>query len=70
MHVLEDPPPDWTGETGYLNADILSRCLPAGSQRFQYFTCGPKPMLEAVEDALVGIGTPADRIHTERFDWV
>jgi ferredoxin-NADP reductase len=41
-----------------------------GYQRFQFFACGPNPMLDAVETALVQIGTPADRIHTERFDWV
>jgi predicted ferric reductase len=70
VHALEDPPPHWTAETGYLNADILARHLPAGFQRFQFFACGPNAMLDAVETALVQIGTPADRIHTERFDWV
>jgi predicted ferric reductase len=70
VHVLEEPPPGWTAETGYLNVDILSLHLPAGHHRFQFFACGPNPMLEAVETALVQIGTPADRIHTERFDWV
>jgi predicted ferric reductase len=70
VHVLEEPPPDWTAETGYLDADILTRHLPGGYQRFQFFACGPNPMLDAVETALVEIGTPADRIHTERFDWV
>jgi predicted ferric reductase len=70
VHVLEHPPPDWTGEQGYLDAQILARHLPAGLRRFQFFACGPTPMLSAVERALVGIGAPADRIHTERFDWV
>ena len=70
VHVLEKPPPQWTGEVGYLDADILARHLPAGYRRFQFFACGPNPMLDAVEAALVQIGTPADRIHTERFDWV
>jgi predicted ferric reductase len=70
VHVLEEPPPDWTAEKGYLDADILARHLPVGYQRFQFFACGPNPMLDAVETALVRIGTPADRIHTERFDWV
>jgi predicted ferric reductase len=70
VHVLEEPPPDWTGETGYVDADILARHLPPGFRRFQYFACGPTPMLAAVEASLVSIGTPADRIHTERFDWV
>jgi predicted ferric reductase len=70
VHALEEPPPDWAGETGYLNADILTRHIPAGFRRFQFFACGPNPMLDAVEAALVEIGAPADRIHTERFDWV
>ena len=70
VHTLEEPPPDWTAETGYLDADILARHLPVGYRRFQFFACGPNAMLDAVETALVQIGTPADRIHTERFDWV
>jgi ferredoxin-NADP reductase len=70
VHVLEEPPPEWTAETGYLDADILARHLPVGYRRFQFFACGPNAMLDAVETALVQIGTPADRIHTERFDWV
>ena len=32
--------------------------------------CGLTPMLAPVETALVRIGVPADRILTERFDWV
>jgi predicted ferric reductase len=70
VHVLEEPPPDWAGETGYLDADILVRHLPTGFRRFQFFACGPTPMLAAVETALIEVGVPADRIHTERFDWV
>ncbi len=70
VHVLEEAPPEWTGETGSLDADILARHLPPGFRRFQFFACGPAPMLAAVESALVGLGAPPDRIHTERFDWV
>ena len=70
VHVVEEPPPGWTGETGYVTADVLARHLPASFRRFQFFACGPNAMLDAVEEALVRIGTPADRIHTERFDWV
>jgi predicted ferric reductase len=70
VHILEEPPPDWTGESGYLDADILARHLPRGFRRFQFFACGPTPMLAAVQTALASIGAPAERIHTERFDWV
>jgi ferredoxin-NADP reductase len=68
VHVLEHPPADWEGETGYLTADVLERHLPPGYRRFEYFICGPDPMMDAAEHALVELGVPAERVHTERFD--
>ncbi|HEY0555097.1 MAG TPA: 2Fe-2S iron-sulfur cluster-binding protein [Thermoanaerobaculia bacterium] len=38
---------------------------PAGAAAF--FICGPGPMMDAAEAALLGRGVPADRIHIERF---
>jgi predicted ferric reductase len=70
VHVLERPPANWTGETGYVTAELLSRHVPAGYRRFQYFICGPAPMMDAAEAALLEIGVRAERIHTERFDMV
>ena len=70
VHVLERPPDEWDGETGYLTAEILSRHLPPGHRRFQYFICGPDPMMDAAEAALIGLGVPAERVHTERFTMV
>ena len=68
VHVLSEPPDGWEGETGYLTADILARHLSDGYRRFQYFICGPDPMMDAAEAALVELGVPAERVHTERFD--
>ena len=31
VHVLEQPPPDWGGEIGYLDADMLARHLPCAT---------------------------------------
>jgi predicted ferric reductase len=70
VHVVERPPEGWDGESGYVTAEILSRHLPPGYRRFQYFICGPDPMMDAAEAALVGLGVPAERVHTERFDMV
>jgi len=55
-------------ETGYVTADVLARHLPSGYRRFQFFICGPDPMMDAAEAALVELGVPAERVHTERFD--
>ena len=70
VHVLERAPEDWTGETGYVTAEVLSRHLPPGFRRFQYFICGPDPMMDAAEAALLRLGVPPERVHTERFDMV
>jgi predicted ferric reductase len=70
VHVLERPPADWSGETGYVTAEILARHLPSGYRRFQFFICGPDPMMDAAEAALVQLGVPAERVHTERFNMV
>ena len=70
VHVLEEPPRSWTGETGYLRADVLERHLPPGYRRFQFFICGPDPMMDAAEAALAELGVPPERVHTERFDMV
>ncbi|MBF6210727.1 ferric reductase-like transmembrane domain-containing protein [Nocardia puris] len=70
VRVLEHPPEGWTGERGFLDRAMLARHLPPGSERMQYFLCGPGPMVTAVEDALAALGIPAERVHTERFDFV
>jgi predicted ferric reductase len=70
VHVLERPPDGWAGETGYVTADVFSRHLPAGYRRFQFFICGPDPMMDAAEAALLRLGVPPERVHTERFDMV
>jgi predicted ferric reductase len=68
--VLEEPPADWTGERGYIDAALLRRHLPKQFKRYQYFVCGPTPMLDAVEEHLSEIGVPRFHIHTERYDVV
>jgi len=70
VHVLSQPPPDWTGETGRINADILRRHLPTQFRRFEYFICASDTMMDAMEDALVSIGVPYARVNTERFNFV
>jgi predicted ferric reductase len=68
VHVLSRPPEGWEGEEGRIGAAVLARHLPEGYKRLQYFICGPDPMMDAAEDALVHLGVPKRRIHSERFD--
>jgi ferredoxin-NADP reductase len=36
----------------------------------QYFICGPDPLMDAAEGALVDLGVPKSRVHSERFAMV
>jgi len=67
VYVLEHPPEGWQGEHGYLDAAILARHLPKNHLRFQYFVCGPPPLMDLMETVLPTLGVPAERIHAERF---
>ena len=70
VHVLTRPPSGWSGETGFVTAELLARHVPTGYRRFQFFICGPAPMMNAAEMALAELGVVDARIHTERFDMV
>jgi predicted ferric reductase len=68
--VLKDTHSDWEGETGFINAEIMQRYLPKQYKRFMYLICGPKPLMDAMEEALPELGVPLQNIITERFDMV
>ena len=70
VYVLEHPEAGSPGERGRVSADILERYLPEFYRHYQFFVCGPVPMLAAMERLLLGLDIPATRIHTERFDMV
>jgi predicted ferric reductase len=68
VYVLEEPPPDWTGESGFVTAELLERRLPRERVQRTYFICGPPPMMEAVQAALLEQGVDQWRIQMERFN--
>lgn len=69
VHVLREAPDDWTGEIGSVTGDLLDRHLPARDRdRWHYVLCGPPPMMEPLEQALLDRGVPLARILSERFD--
>ena len=49
---------------------MLARHLPERYRSLQYFVCGPDPLIDAAEDALVHLGIPKRRVHSERFGMV
>lgn len=70
IHVLENPPDDWEGESGYLDGDMLERHLPREARDYQCFLCGPTPMTDAAREHLTAMGVPLAAIDSEIFDMV
>ena len=70
VHVLEDPPGGWSGESGMIDVEVLDRNLPERAERHQFFVCGPDAMTGAVERTFQQAGVPRDHINLERFEFV
>jgi len=70
VHALTEPPEGWEGETGFIDREVLERHLPEDRANFDYFICGPGPLLDSVEPILRDLKIPAAAIFTERFDMV
>jgi len=60
-------PSGWSGYTRRVDGAMLREVGPPASAAPRAFVCGPTPFVEAVADALVGLGHAAENVHTERF---
>jgi ferredoxin-NADP reductase len=58
------PPRGWTGRVGRVDRALLQETALLGGRTY---VCGPTTFVEAVAEALVGLGEPAANIRTERF---
>jgi predicted ferric reductase len=70
VHVLADPPPGWTGERGFITAEVFKRHLPPPYADHEYFICGPNVMMDAIEAALGQMKVPMSKYHSERYSFV
>jgi predicted ferric reductase len=70
VHVFEEAPDGWDGETGFITEEIMKRNLPDDLSNCEYFVCGPPLMMDIVETTLKDWGVPVHRVHSERFNIV
>jgi NAD(P)H-flavin reductase len=70
VYVLSDPEKGWPGETGYITGEIMQRYLPKQYKRFKFMICGPKPLMDSMEQAIPDLGVPWEHVLTERFDMI
>jgi predicted ferric reductase len=70
IYVLTNPSDDWTGERGFITAELFKRHLPQPYAGHEYFICGPDVMMDAIEKALGEIHVPMSKYHSERYSFV
>ena len=68
--VVSEPPLDWPGGTGVLDAATVEGWLDwPDAAEWIYFVCGPIAMMDQVERTLIAKGVPPARIMSERFQY-
>lgn len=70
VHVLQNPPEGWTGERGFVTAEVFKRHLSRPYADHEYFICGPGVMMDAIEKALGELSVPMSKYHSERYNFV
>ncbi|WP_214404042.1 ferredoxin reductase family protein [Pseudonocardia lacus] len=70
--VLRRPRPDWSGPIGGINSELMALVVGdlGDPQDLDYFICGPPGMVVDAVNVLDEMSVPADRVHTEQFDFV
>jgi glycine betaine catabolism B len=66
IYVINQPTTEWKGATGNINAEMVKQLLP-DYQENVFFTCGPPPMVDAMEKLVVSLGLPKEKLKRELF---
>ena len=68
VHTLTRSQPEgWDGYSRRVDREMLADVGPEPSQKPHIYVCGPTPFVEAVGEALVGLGHDPLTVKTERF---
>jgi ferredoxin-NADP reductase len=64
--IVNEPTEQWKGVTGMINAEIVKQNLPDYKDNM-FYTCGPPPMVEAMEKLVLNLGLPKENLKREYF---
>ncbi|PSB62585.1 oxidoreductase [Chroococcidiopsis cubana CCALA 043] len=70
IHVLREPPDNWSGESGYVDKELLKRYIPKRPATRNYFICAAPKMMDQVEQALHDLDVPVTHVHMEHYNLV
>lgn len=69
IHVPEKPPNHWVGPSGFIDKATLESVLTREAiEHHHAMVCGPGPMMDSVEAALLDLGMDRHRVRSERFE--
>ena len=66
--ILQHPPKDWEGYKGFITTDVLRAELPENYKDYNFFVCGPLPMMKAIRRSLEALEVPKSQAHYEEFN--
>ena len=61
--------PLFSDEGNFVRVDKMKEKLPEPLNTYEYFMCGPKPMVEGLASGLKKEGVKREKIHTEAFEF-
>ena len=64
--IVNQPTAQWKGATGIINAEMIKQQLPDYQENI-FYTCGPPPMVEAMEKLVENLGLPKEKLKREYF---
>jgi glycine betaine catabolism B len=66
ISIINQPTEQWKGQTGTINAEMVKQELPDYKENM-FYTCGPPPMVEAMEKLIVNLGLQKEKLKREYF---
>ncbi len=64
--VVMQASPEWKGAIGIITADMIRQELPDFKENV-FYTCGPPPMVKAMETIIANLGIPKEQMKQEFF---
>lgn len=64
--VVSQPPPEWEGLRGRIDADLIKKYLPNYAD-YVFYACGPPSMVKAMQAMIEGLGLAKDKFKVEAF---
>ncbi|KAF5094747.1 hypothetical protein D0Z00_003412 [Geotrichum galactomycetum] len=69
-YVLNNPPENWEGSTGFVTDELIREHLPAPSPDTKILICGPPPMVAAMKKATEAVGYDKTNVVSKAEDQV